>query len=50
MKEPDIISELRSENDRLKKDNAMLQKVVDQLRMTLNRLVFRYISDGKGAA
>ncbi len=50
MNEADIISELRSENNGLKKDNAMLQKIVDRLRVTLNRLISRYISDRSNVA
>ncbi len=47
MSEADIISKLKLENDRLKNDNDMLQNIVDQMNVTLNRLILRYVSGGK---
>lgn len=47
MNETDMISELKSENRRLKGDNDMLNDIIAQLQMTLNRLILRYIVDGK---
>lgn len=47
MNETDMISELKSENRRLKDDNDMLNDIIAQLQMTLNRLILRYIVDGK---
>lgn len=36
---------LEEENRRLKEDNDKLLEILAQMRVTLNRLVFRYISD-----
>ena len=44
-----IISQLKSENDRLKSDNDTLQNIVEQMNVTLNRLIIRYVSGGKEA-
>lgn len=47
MSETEIISQLKLENDRLRNDNDMLQNIVDQMNVTLNRLILRYVSGGK---
>lgn len=44
-----IISQLKSENDRLKSDNDTPQNIVEQMNVTLNRLIIRYVSGGKEA-
>lgn len=44
MSEKERISALEAENQRLKKDNDMLLEIVAQMRVTLNRLIFQYIS------
>ncbi|MCI8517123.1 MAG: hypothetical protein HFG75_09700 [Hungatella sp.] len=49
MNKADIISELKAENARLKNDNDALQDIVAQMRVTLNRLIVRYVSDSKEA-
>lgn len=36
---------LRRENKRLKDDNEMLLKIVAEMKVTLNRLVNRYITE-----
>ncbi len=47
MNETDMISELKSENRRLKDDNHMLNNIIAQLQKTIDRLILRYICDGK---
>lgn len=39
------LSELMKENERLKEDNEMLLNVIAQMRVTLNRLVNRFITE-----
>ena len=39
------IQALEEENRKLKADNDKLLEIVAQMRVTLNRLVFRYISN-----
>lgn len=39
------LKELLKENKRLKEDNEMLLNVIAQMRVTLNRLVNRFISE-----
>lgn len=39
------LNELLKENKRLKDDNEMLLNVVAQMRVTLNRLVKRFITE-----
>ena len=50
MNETDMISELRSENRKLKDNNDMLNNIIAQLQVTLNRMILRYITDEKGKA
>jgi hypothetical protein len=50
MNETDMISELRSENRKLKDNNDMLNNIIAQMQVTLNRLILRYITDEKGKA
>lgn len=47
MKETDLIAELRAENAKLKDDNKVLNDTVAQMRVTLNRLIERYVSDNE---
>lgn len=47
MNDTDIISELKTENAKLKEDNDKLLNVVAQMKVTLNRLITQYVSDGK---
>lgn len=39
------MEKLRQENVRLKEDNDMLMSIIAQMRVTLNRLVNRYIEE-----
>lgn len=39
------LNELQKENERLKEDNEMLLNVIAQMRVTLNRLVNRFITE-----
>ncbi len=39
------VSVLEEENRRLKEDNDKLMEIVVQMRVTLNRLVLRYVSE-----
>lgn len=50
MNETDMISELRSENRKLKDNNDMLNNIIAQMQVTLNRLILRYITDEKEKA
>ena len=47
MNDTDIIFELKAENARLKEDNDKLLNTIAQMKITLNRLITEYISDGK---
>ena len=47
MNDTDIISELKTENAKLKEDNDNLLNIVAQMKVTLNRLITQYVSDGK---
>lgn len=47
MNDTDMISELKTENARLREDNDRLLDIVAQMKVTLNRLITQYISDGK---
>ena len=48
MNDTDIISELKTENAKLKEDNDNLLNIVAQMRVTLNRLITQYVvSEGK---
>ena len=49
MNEAGIISELKAENAKLKDDNDMLQNIIAQMRVTLDRLILNYVLDGKEA-
>lgn len=44
MREKDL-KELLEENKKLKEDNKMLLNIIAQMRVTLNRLVDRYIME-----
>ena len=50
MNEKEMIASLKAENEQLKKDNEMLQKIVAQMQVTLDRLIARYVSDNNGTA
>lgn len=39
------MEKLKKENVKLKEDNDMLMSIIDQMRITLNRLVNRYIDE-----
>lgn len=39
------MEKLRKENVKLKEDNDMLMSIIAQMRVTLNRLVNRYIEE-----
>lgn len=47
MNDTDIISELKTENAKQKEDNDNLLNIVAQMKVTLNRLITQYVSDGK---
>lgn len=47
MNERDMIASLKAENEQLKKDNEMLQKIVNQMNLTQDRLIARYVSGDK---
>lgn len=44
--EKERIAELEEENRRLKRDNDMLLEIMAQMRVTLNRLLIRYVTAG----
>lgn len=46
MSEKERIAELEEENRRLKSDNDMLLEIMAQMRVTLNRLIIRYVTVG----
>ncbi len=46
MDEAGRISELLLENAKLKDDNDILQNIIAQMRVTLNRLIINYVVDG----
>lgn len=46
MSEKERIAELEEENRRLKRDNDMLLEIMAQMRVTLNRLLIRYVTAG----
>ena len=39
------LEKLEEENQKLKQDNEMLRDIVVQMRVTLNRLVSRYVTE-----
>lgn len=39
------LERLKKENQKLKEDNDMLMSIIAQMRVTLNRLVNRYIEE-----
>ena len=39
------MEELRLENEKLKEENEELLQIIAQMRVTLNRLISRYISE-----
>lgn len=45
MSEENKVTDTELENARLKADNDMLLSVVAQMKVTLNRLIDRYITD-----
>ncbi len=45
MVDEERICMLEEENRRLKEDNDKLMEIVAQMRVTLNRLVLRYVSE-----
>ncbi len=45
MADEEKISVLEEENRRLKEDNEKLMNIVVQMRVTLNRLVLRYVTE-----
>ena len=47
MNEAGMISELKAENAKLKDDNDMLQNIIAQMHVTLDRLILNYVLDGK---
>ena len=49
MDEAGRISELLLENAKLKDDNDMLQNIIAQMHVTLDRLILNYVLDGKEA-
>lgn len=45
MSETEMLEVLEAENQRLKMDNDKLLEIVVQLRVTLNRLIERYVKE-----
>lgn len=45
MNQTERIEFLEQQNYQLKKDNEMLNNIITQMRITLNRLIDRYIMD-----
>ena len=45
MSETEMLEVLEAENQRLKRDNDKLLEIVVQLRVTLNRLIERYVKE-----
>lgn len=45
MSDAEKITVLEEENRKLKADNDKLVEIMAQLRVTLNRLIFRYVSE-----
>lgn len=45
MADEERVTTLEEENRRLKEDNDKLMEIVVQMRVTLNRLVLRYVSE-----
>ena len=41
----DEMKRLEAENQKLKEDNEMLRNIVVQMKVTLNRLVNRYVTE-----
>lgn len=41
------IAALEEENQKLKRDNEKLLNIIDQMNVTLNRLLNRYISESR---
>ena len=39
------MAELEEENRRLREENAKLLAIIDQMRMTINRLIGRYMTE-----
>lgn len=39
------MEKLKKENVKLKEDNEMLMNIIDQMRVTLNRLINKYIEE-----
>ena len=48
MKDVESLESLKEENERLKTDNDRLLDIVVQMRVTLNRLIDRYVADRRG--
>lgn len=49
MRDDERLAGLQEENERLKADNDKLLDIVVQMRVTLNRLIDRYVADGHQA-
>ncbi len=47
MKEDERMALLEEENQRLKMDNDKLLDIVVQMRLTLNRLIDRYVAESR---
>lgn len=45
MEEENRLSKIEQENARLKADNDMLLNIIAQMKVTLNRLIDRYMTD-----
>lgn len=46
MNETDKILQLERDNEQLRKDNEMLLNIIAQMKVTLNRLINRYMTNG----
>ena len=48
MSEKELTLMLERENEKLRRDNEMLKKIIDQMRVTLNRLIIQYVTNPTG--
>lgn len=50
MNETEVLRKLREENEKLKEENEALINIIAQMKVTLNRLIDRYIAEEKTSA
>lgn len=50
MNETEVLRELREENEKLREENEALMSIIAQMKVTLNRLINRYIVEEKTTA